>query len=299
MRKMPFEWRIVKDGYPKPLFQRHSRSTTETVHTFWNDAGVGDPTVLTVWAEHWARHGWMPRVLGVGAAAAHPSFDRLCGEYEKLPTINPKSYTMNNLLRWLAIEAVGGSWMADYDTITFAPPPLSLPNDGSLTVHSGPTPAVVSGSPREFGRVAELFASFYSSATASQKHRCFMQAGRPHVSDQPLLDCVRRLDLVKSTNWVDRLGEEPYLARKPSSCPFNVNVSQPPVRAGHFSHHSYSQLLAKLRGDESVRCICGAPWVRIFGANKSHPANSHFRATLVKTCADFWDAACTVPHVGC
>ena len=111
MRKMPFEWRIVKDGYPKPLFQRHSRSTTETVHTFWNDVGVGDPTVLTVWAEHWARHGWMPRVLGIGAAAAHPSFDRLCGEYEKLPTINPKSYTMNNLLRRLAIEAVGGSWM--------------------------------------------------------------------------------------------------------------------------------------------------------------------------------------------
>ena len=234
-----FEFAVAADGFVQPLLKPGANSTPTTVHTFWHDAGVGDATMLGVWAANWARHGWAPRVLGMAAAQRHDRFVPLCTAFAALPSFNPKSYEMNNLLRWLAVARVGGRWMADYDVSVFSRPPAKLPNEGYLTVHGGATPSVVSGKSSEFLRIAEMFAYTYDQSNNATRRRHFVVVARngeliPHASDQSLLDVLQHRRAIKTTGWAP--GEAPGLAVTRNACPAPQHASRCDPLLTHLHH---------------------------------------------------------------
>lgn len=288
-----FEFEVAADGFVQPLLKPGANSTPTTVHTFWHDAGVGDATMLGVWAANWARHGWTPRVLGMAAAQRHDRFVPLCTAFAALPSFNPKSYEMNNLLRWLAVARVGGRWMADYDVSVFSRPPAKLPNEGYLTVHGGATPSVVSGKSSEFLRIAEMFAYTYDQSNNATRRRHFVVVARngeliPHASDQSLLDVLQHRRAIKTTGWAP--GEAPGLAVTRNACP---EPRSTPLVAIHFSH-TYTTTL--LHATETERnCVCGSPWEAIFSprAHEKHWSPDH-RVKLYQACTSFFETGCLV-----
>ena len=52
------------------------------------------------------------------------------------------------------MASVGGGWMSDYDLIPLGLKSSELPNDGKYTVHEYAVPSLVSGSQKEWERIA-------------------------------------------------------------------------------------------------------------------------------------------------
>lgn len=121
--------------------ERHLQAEDETdvlrtMHTFFDPV---DPTkqraridetaalaLLEVWRESWEERGWKTRVLTLEDAKRHPNYD-LMNQYLDSVPLEGKGGTgyYNRLwyLRWLAMQASGGGWMSDYDTIPLTSPP--------------------------------------------------------------------------------------------------------------------------------------------------------------------------------
>lgn len=118
-----------------------------------------DADLLLAWEAAWKAAGWKVRILTLEDAMAHPNyhqFDQLL-DLEKMPF---GYYDKLCFMRWLAMAAVGGGFMADYDTfpIRSFSQLKRMPRNGKLTVYDtvrqGGVPSVVSGSGDEFDRVA-------------------------------------------------------------------------------------------------------------------------------------------------
>ncbi len=128
------------------------------VYTYFEDQGMGQAPTVEAWAEIWQAAGWKPVVVSEKHAALHPEYAQMRDRFASYPTVNPGGYELACYLRYLALAAVGGGYMTDYDTINVnVPPPPQcdfLPNDGKLTTHDGFVPAMVSGTEEEFDRVA-------------------------------------------------------------------------------------------------------------------------------------------------
>lgn len=76
--------------------------------------------MLALWHRSWSMHGWKPIVLGMEDARAHPDFLNVLCHVDRLPTINPKQYTVNDFLRWLAMDQLeGGGLHVDSDVINY------------------------------------------------------------------------------------------------------------------------------------------------------------------------------------
>jgi len=87
---------------------------------------------------------------------------------------------MSCFVRHVALAAVGGGWMADYDVVpVHMPPCMSLPNNGRFTTHEKFVPSMCSASGDEYTRVAHLFGNVPWKGAS----RIFSYEGRPHVSD--------------------------------------------------------------------------------------------------------------------
>lgn len=71
--------------------------------------------LITVWREAWTAAGWEPFVLSEWYARKHPLYAALDELVSKLPSTNPARYERACYMRWLALAAIGGGWMSDYD----------------------------------------------------------------------------------------------------------------------------------------------------------------------------------------
>ena len=118
-----------------------------------------DSDLLLTWEAAWKAAGWKVRILTLEDAKSHPNykrFDQLL-DLDKMPF---GYYDKLCFIRWLAMAAVGGGFMADYDTfpIRSFSKMKSMPRNGKLTVYDtvrqGGVPSVVSGSGDEFDRIA-------------------------------------------------------------------------------------------------------------------------------------------------
>lgn len=135
------------------------RIDPELYHKYGGMDDQSDADLILTWEAAWRAAGWKTRVVTLEDARKHPNyekFDKLL-DLEKMPF---GYYDKLCFLRWLAMAAVGGGFMSDYDTfplLRFAPV-SDIPRGGKLTVYDrvreGGVPSVVSGSADEFDRIA-------------------------------------------------------------------------------------------------------------------------------------------------
>ena len=173
------------------------------VYTYFDQ----DPTltqfndVLNIWKDSWSKHGWEPVVLPRRIAGMHP----LCAQVEmhigRLPTVNPKKYTINNFLRWLAMDVVGGGLHVDSDVVNYGYKPPTKPTGTQRTkaqlrpavttiLDKGKVPCAVWTVPGN--NFAKRFLEIKESSLLElngQKHNCDM----PWFQKQPF----ETLDVVK------------------------------------------------------------------------------------------------------
>lgn len=83
---------------------------------------------IETWKASWERYGWAPTVLGgqdcdgIGAEKAAEAEAR----FRTYPSTNPPGYDLACYMRWLALWAVGGGLMTDYDVVNVGLRPSAL-----------------------------------------------------------------------------------------------------------------------------------------------------------------------------
>lgn len=79
--------------------------------------GRDDAALVALWKEQWEAKGWATVVLGESDAKAHRLYDLAQRAWAVFPTVNNREYERACWNRWLAMSAVGGGWMSDYDVM--------------------------------------------------------------------------------------------------------------------------------------------------------------------------------------
>eukprot|EP00957_Ditylum_brightwellii_P095583 7281021-Ditylum_brightwellii.AAC.1 len=100
-------------------------SDLPVMHTFFErvekNTGMtdtGDDMLLETWVDMWKDAGWNPIILGVEDAKKHPDFEEL---NQMLEDFKFNDYNKMCFIRWIAVAAVGGGWMCDYDIFPLNP----------------------------------------------------------------------------------------------------------------------------------------------------------------------------------
>ena len=140
------------------------------IYTFYNkiddelkNTGMtdrADEDLLKLWKGKWNEAGWDARVLNLEDAKQHPRFEEFETKLKQVP-IHGMNVAYNELCyyRWLAVAAVGGGWMSDYDLmpLNFHYPDEYFEN-GRFAIYStsglGGIPCLMSGSESEWERLA-------------------------------------------------------------------------------------------------------------------------------------------------
>eukprot|EP00667_Euglena_gracilis_P013111 EG_transcript_13505 len=154
-----------------------------------------DREALALWKRQWQAAGFEAKVLTEAHARKHPQYSEFLPRYHDLPTVNSKQYEVSCFVRYLALAAVGGGLMVDYDVFPLhnAQPHLRLPENFTVW-DRGAVPCMVSGSGEQFTAVADFMAYFNFSAAPSYHN------GRPHTSThRPAGTAPRRRRPVLST----------------------------------------------------------------------------------------------------
>jgi len=160
------------DGHPFCVARgSHSRRPCRTdndttlpcppvMHTYIEELGGGDTgdiaRMKVVWSEWWRSQGWTPRILTLADARRHPRYEALRDRFLRVPLGTNVKYDLACYIRYVAMAAVGGAWMSDYDTIPLDFPPSGLPHGGRFTVWQSHVPSLLSGSPSEWERIVDL-----------------------------------------------------------------------------------------------------------------------------------------------
>jgi hypothetical protein len=177
----------------------------DVVHTYFENITPEGPeadrilsdrqATLDLWATSWRDQGWEAVVLGRSDAERHPLYKTMMSRIDSYPTVNDKRYETACYLRWLALDAVSGSFMTDYDVLNFA---LPVRDERILALlHGDPTVPVV------LDRGRTPCAVFFPSPSARSvviealldEDQVLASAidvdGRPHVSDMTLFQASR------------------------------------------------------------------------------------------------------------
>eukprot|EP00549_Striatella_unipunctata_P015449 CAMPEP_0118706238 /NCGR_PEP_ID=MMETSP0800-20121206/20424_1 /TAXON_ID=210618 ORGANISM="Striatella unipunctata, Strain CCMP2910" /NCGR_SAMPLE_ID=MMETSP0800 /ASSEMBLY_ACC=CAM_ASM_000638 /LENGTH=384 /DNA_ID=CAMNT_0006608705 /DNA_START=72 /DNA_END=1223 /DNA_ORIENTATION=+ len=134
---------------------------------------TADNALLDLWKAKWTEAGWEPRVLNLQHAQAHPDYTAYEKELDKIPMMGVDGkggnivYNKLCFLRWLAMAAVGGGWMSDYDVFPLEADPsaeqdMIMPREGNFSVYSvvkdsgglAGIPCLMSGRSDEWTRMA-------------------------------------------------------------------------------------------------------------------------------------------------
>jgi hypothetical protein len=173
-------------GGPAPLRPLRLRDVyTEdrcVVYTYYAAMGMGGAAEIDVWKASWSNAGWKPVVLGEQHAALHPKYRQHKALFASMPTVNPTAYELACYLRHLAVAAVGGGTLTDYDVFNVNVPPSPncdfLPNAGALTTHEKWVPSVVTGNAAAFSGLVENMAD-----PARDWTEVMRATKQPHLSD--------------------------------------------------------------------------------------------------------------------
>ena len=235
-----------------------SEKNRPTIHTFFhkidpNKKGTGmseksDDALIAAWKEEWRAAGWNPVVLTLEDAKKHPRYDEFAKTLERVPLMGKGGKGLNILYnqlcyyRWMAMAAVGGGWMSDYDVFPLGPVSDHdlntawnkdfLPNDGTFTVHS-----VVPGSK---GSGIPCLMSGNQKQWEDMSFR-ILDNGANHPKERMWTDMFALMDLRHENKeqqiyrWVDDVlpGQDVLLGKIWSQRDCEITKNK---RAVHFSH---------------------------------------------------------------
>mmetsp|Transcript_15937 Transcript_15937/g.29970 ORF Transcript_15937/g.29970 Transcript_15937/m.29970 type:complete len:285 (+) Transcript_15937:85-939(+) len=195
---------------------------------------------LSAWQFNWRRAGWKTRIL-TEKEARHSRLYNMMSEVLANATVKQVAANGKHVfgqhertlyLRYVAMAAVGGGWMSDWDTLpTHFAPGAVLPNNGTFTVFQGHIPSLVSGYRQEYERVS------------SEMMRLLQAQQGPVDNDEgPYSDRLALRDLVK--NGAVRSEVDVILADTWPMFPkkFPCEMAAVHNRAVHFSTHAIETL---------------------------------------------------------
>ncbi|KAJ8047775.1 hypothetical protein HOLleu_06863 [Holothuria leucospilota] len=267
-----------------------------TIHTYYQPAfdqpkkGMENQHVLRVWEKAWVAAGWRTRVVNETDAKRHPDFEELKEKFQTLPTINPDRYTLGNFLRHVAMAAVGGGWMSDYDMLPLNfPPCLKIPFNGSYTVWSGYVPALVSANANDYTRVAHLMADVGLQWRARPKF--FVKSGwGEQVSDMRTLSVLVKEGYVKSFEVIierDDFSHGGLACDKSKRLLGKRNSGNPPEGMPSFPWGVHlSHAFMRITKDRNITLWKGQAWKK-----DNSPS---FRPTFMKYVHDIYIRKCNV-----
>jgi hypothetical protein len=227
------------------------------IYTFYNplfeDAFVtamtpeGDAALIEMWKQKWYEFGWQPKVLNYEDSQKHHAFQEIT---DQLNNSNLDGYNKMCIWRWLAMAAVGGGWMADYDTFPFrdfSQEAFPLPNDGQMTIHDNVVPDLVSGTDGEWLRLAHQITKSLMEHVVPSKDE---KTGRRRYtvwSDMKALSefHTKTPDMFKTTSKVmirafDNPDEGLGVSWTPEKCKERTPFK---VKAVHFSHAALTKAM--------------------------------------------------------
>jgi hypothetical protein len=161
------------------------------LHCFYSGTEIdpeGELRLINLWRRHNAAMGFEPIVLNEYHARQHPKFAELSERLSRIPTVNPAGYDLACYYRWIAMAAVGGGAMCDYDVFAFRSPqvdPTSVVMDASAKIRTWENivPSLVTGAPEAFLDMATRFAAY----TLRQDD---LYDGKAHMSDMLILQRI-------------------------------------------------------------------------------------------------------------
>ena len=145
-------WWGIRHLMSKILFQPVMHTFFEDVPMWTAEEILENKQQLEEWKRAWEKKGWKTRVLSSEDIDSKKFNVKLL--MQDIPLGTNKIYDYNCYIRHFAMASVGGGWMSDYDVIPLKLTPRVLPNGGLFTIHEHAVPSLVSGSQKEWERVA-------------------------------------------------------------------------------------------------------------------------------------------------
>ncbi len=136
--------------------------------------------LIAEWEKSWKANCWIPIVLNHTHAMTHPKYEHWSTKLAQLPTVNDPLYENACYLRHLAMAAVGGGLMVDFDVINLSFKPDDMVKVDMFTTFEGSVPSMVYASTSEYERIIDYMANY--QLTESDRAR-----GKPHISDMHIL----------------------------------------------------------------------------------------------------------------
>lgn len=240
-----------KENIAKPkiytFFQRIDEDNRST-----GMSDQGDEEMLALWQEEWTAAGFETQILTLEDVMSHPRFGEFEEKLELVP-LNAATRTYNHMryYRHLAMAAVGGGYMSDYDVLPLIHGPISaLANENVDIVEDGAVYLSPTELPMDFSNDEDIISynSFVPSliSGSASKWETFafhlLENGSQHTDEKIWTDMYAMLDLQMENKGLYKsadivlssfaLGEE----WTQESC-----TSVRRYIAVHFSHHIFQE----------------------------------------------------------
>jgi len=149
---------IHKEDRPVPAVPVYTIHTFFEVLPSWTaEEQQANQNLLGGWERMWSAAGWKTKIIGLADAKTHPDFKKLDRILDAVPLGTNQFYDRVCFSRHLAMAAVGGGWMSDYDTIPLhIQSGMPLPNEGRWTSFEWSVPSLISGTESEWRRMANM-----------------------------------------------------------------------------------------------------------------------------------------------
>jgi len=229
------------------------------MHTYYEKAKTdmtneADADLLENWKKAWWDAGWEPLIITQQDAMLLPEYDEMIDLIVDPDFIG--EYNMQCYIRYMAMSAVGGGWMSDYDTFPlnhFLYHGRDLPYNGMFTVYNGFVPSLVSGNKREYFRIAKRIGESIHKAVYRQKYINKNSEKEHYKNKVPWSDMMALKDLYEKVSddmYIQRfqvLGGEKALLVGHDFLPEDCEMTKD-MRAIHFSHRAITEGKQVYRG---------------------------------------------------
>ncbi|CAE7761375.1 unnamed protein product [Symbiodinium necroappetens] len=200
---------VCKDIVEKTWGHRVAKRIIHVFHE-WQfeslDAPHASTEALSAWKYSWRRAGWHVRVLTT-FEAQHTGLYKAMLEALSQARVSHRSRETACYLRYAAMAAVGGGWLADLDTVpTYLTPGQELSNNGDFTIYQPDSSSLMSGTKMEYERIVaqmiDALKSKQKSTVTQSPDSCSDRLVLKAMATDGLISIVPRV--VPASSWPER-----------------------------------------------------------------------------------------------